>query len=111
MATKSPREFPIAKIVNPRIASDNPKICPKVYLENLVSKENKHEIKQSERTCNTPTTSFTIVKIQTIATKNPTKQSTKRAGCFGSANNTKNAVVAKTDPITKATNGYHHSKS
>jgi len=32
-ATKSPKQLPIAKIVNPKIASEIPKICPKVYRE------------------------------------------------------------------------------
>jgi hypothetical protein len=31
LATKSAREFPAANIVKPIIASDNPKIKPKVY--------------------------------------------------------------------------------
>ena len=31
LATRSAREFPIAKIVIPMMASDNPKMVPKVY--------------------------------------------------------------------------------
>src|ERR1700685_4202042 len=57
-ATKSPREFPTAKIVRPRIASEIPRITPKAL--------------------STPTTSFAIVDIQAMATTKPRKQRRKR---------------------------------
>jgi len=91
-ATKSLKEFPIAKIVTPKIASLTPKMAPKAR--------------------RTPTTSSAIVEIQAIATTKPTAH---RALCHDgglSGDEKVNSKAKVTKPTTRAyNNGTNNSSS
>lgn len=75
-ATKSPRELPIAKMVSPKMASEMPKmrprVCTRVYVS--FSQDGESALKRVLRTWSTPTTSFTIIRIQTMAIPKPRKE-------------------------------------
>lgn len=83
LATKSPREFPMAKIVSPRMASEMPKMWPSVSTKRgqsaLILWKTRH--KGISLTCKTPTTSLTIMRIHTMAIPNPRKERMMRPRC------------------------------